>query len=321
MYRLIDYGKMMADPIRVEAYRAALAQVVEPGTTVLDVGTGAGLFALLACQLGASRVWAVEPEPVIALARELVRANGFTDRVELLAMPIERVELPRRVDVLVSDLRGVLPLVGRHLPILHDARTRLLAQEGKMVAERDTLWLALVEGGALRRRLTDPWHDDFHGLDLRAGHRLAVHGWLKPEGQMAPNAPLAPPACWFELDYRGFEEPHARGRVELEIARPGWAHGLALWFESELVPGITLENRPWEERRIYGHVFLALEEPVALRIGDRATVEIRADLVNEDYIWTWQTEIRRGGSVLASFRQSSFHAEPLESVPRPQGKD
>lgn len=321
MYRLIDYGKMMADRPRVEAYRLALAEVIFPGATVLDIGTGAGIFTLLACQLGAERVWAVEPSSIIALARELVDANGFADRVELVCSAVEDVELPRQVDVVVSDLRGVLPLVGRHLPALLEARRRWLAPGGVMVAGRDSLWLALVEEPALYRRMVQPWSEGFGGLDLRPGHRFAVHGWLKPEGQMAATAALTPPARWFELDYQRFEDIHAQGRVELEVGRSGLAHGLALWFDSELVPGVQLSNLPWAERRVYGHVFLALEEPLRVERGDRVEIAIRAVLVDEDYVWTWDTTLRRGATTLASSCQSTFYAEPLASETLPQRKE
>ena len=77
MYDLIGYGSMIADSVRTDAYARALRDLVKPDSVVLDIGTGTGLFALLACRFGARHVFAIEPSNVIALARTLSRANGY----------------------------------------------------------------------------------------------------------------------------------------------------------------------------------------------------------------------------------------------------
>ncbi len=56
MYSLGAYGSMIADRIRVDAYAAALRRTVREGSIVVEIGTGPGIFAVLACQLGASQV-------------------------------------------------------------------------------------------------------------------------------------------------------------------------------------------------------------------------------------------------------------------------
>jgi predicted RNA methylase len=53
MYRLNDYGAMVCDRRRIEAYRHALAAVVTPSSVVLDLGAGIGTFTVLACKAGA----------------------------------------------------------------------------------------------------------------------------------------------------------------------------------------------------------------------------------------------------------------------------
>ena len=55
-----------------------LEQRVTQGMSVLDVGTGSGILAIVASKLGAARVAAVEVDPVaVAVARENVAANGI----------------------------------------------------------------------------------------------------------------------------------------------------------------------------------------------------------------------------------------------------
>ena len=47
---------------------------------------------------------------MVASARELAEANGFADRMEFIRGDSRLIELSERVNVIVSDIRGTLPL-------------------------------------------------------------------------------------------------------------------------------------------------------------------------------------------------------------------
>lgn len=130
MYSLHFYGQMLADGLRMDAYEAALRRTVKPSSVVMDLGSGPGVFALLACKLGARRVYAVEPDNVIGLAREVASANGFADRIEFFEDLSTNITIPEPASIIISDLRGVLPWFQQHLPAVKDARERLLARGG-----------------------------------------------------------------------------------------------------------------------------------------------------------------------------------------------
>jgi hypothetical protein len=53
---------------------------------------------------------------------------------------------------------------------------------------------------------------------------------------------------------------------------------------------------------------------VDLSPGDHVSVRLRADLVDDDYVWQWHTRIAPMGDprlVKASFQQSTFYSAPL----------
>src|SRR6266498_2113357 len=113
MYSVFEHGWMIANKVRTDAYAQALRQTVKPGSVVLDLGTGTGIWALLACQFGAHKVYAIEQSDVIQVAREIAAANGYSERIEFIQELSTRVTLPEKADVLVSDVRGMLPLFGK----------------------------------------------------------------------------------------------------------------------------------------------------------------------------------------------------------------
>ena len=84
MYNVSTYGKMIADSPRIKAYVAALRLAIRPGSVVIDLGSGPGFFALVACQLGARRVFAIEPDNIIQVGRDAARDHGVADRIEFI---------------------------------------------------------------------------------------------------------------------------------------------------------------------------------------------------------------------------------------------
>jgi len=121
MYSLRDFGDMIADAERFDAYSKAIAKAVRPGDAVLEIGCGPGVFALQACSAGAKKVYAIDSEEIVYFARELAAANGFLERMGFIQTDSRKLQLPERVDIIVSDIRGSLPLFGHAI-----ARSRTL---------------------------------------------------------------------------------------------------------------------------------------------------------------------------------------------------
>src|SRR2546427_2655267 len=177
MYDIATFGRMIADQGRMGAYSRALQRSVRPDSTVLDIGAGTGILSLLACQYGARKVYAIEPTSAIAIAEEAGRANGFADRMECIQALSTDICLPQKADVIVSDLRGVLPLFQQHLPSIVDARSRLLAPGGNLIPKRDVLWVAAVEASDAYDRLTKPWERFAVNMDAASG--IVTNTWRK----------------------------------------------------------------------------------------------------------------------------------------------
>ena len=303
---------MIADSVRMDAYARALRQAVKPGSVVLDIGAGTGIFALLACQFGARRVYAIEPCDTIQIAREIAAANGFAERIEFFQVMSTAITLPEPADVIVSDLRGVLPFYQHHLPAIVDARRRLLAPGGVLIPRSDTLWLACVEAEDLYRRITTPWSENKYGLDMQAARQLVTNQWFRCAA--TTEQVMSEPKFCGTVDFSVVENADFSTEVSSNATRAGTAHGLCVWFDAILADGIHFSNAPDKPDLIYGQAFFPWPQPVALNIGDTVSVALNANLVGDDYLWSWATRILEQGDpgrVKFHFKQSSFFGDPL----------
>lgn len=312
-YDLISYGNMIQCEPRMSAYATALRGAITPGCTVIDIGAGPGLFSILACQYGAGKVIAIEPDPSIKLLHDFARDNGFSDRIEIVEGVSTAYRPQVKANVIVSDLRGGLPLYESHVHTIGDARERLLAPGGILIPARDHIRVAAVESLETYARFDEPWRSNAYDVDLSAASRFVINS--QSQVDLTEEVLLGTPQHVATLDYRTIAECNLRSAVALPIERAGQVHGLLLWFDAELADGVTYSNAPGQPPQVYRQIFLALERPLTVAAGDTLHAEIRANLVDGTYIWSWNTGLARGpdGAVAPCFRQSTFLAKIFDA--------
>ena len=303
---------MIADRVRMEAYAEALRRTVKPGSVVLDIGTGPGIWAVLACQLGATRVIAVEPDSIIQVAREVAISNQCSEKIEFIQKASTSLELLIQADVIVSDMRGVLPLLGQNIPSVVDARRRFLAPGGVLIGRRDIMWVALVEAPRSYGQFADPWEHNVLKQDLGPAQRRAVN--VPRKTRASPDQLLAKPKVWVTLDYTTIEDPNVQGELEWAVERSGTGHGFLVWFDADLADGVGFSNAPAAPETIYGSQFFPWQHPVSLAVGQHVCVKLEAKFVGDDYFWRWTTDIEPPngtGGPRIHFEQSSLQGEVI----------
>ena len=304
-YTMEEYARMLADPVRGAAYLAALRRSVKPDMVVADIGAGPGVLGIYAAALGARRVFLVEPDASVNAAYALAAENGVADRVEVIRAPSTAIELPERADVIVSDLRGVTPFHGHHLEAAADMRRRLLAPGGVCIPRRDVVYTALVEDEALYERTVDAWRGVPHTLAHESLTSISANGWYRTRA--TGEQMISDPTRFVTLDY-DCPAPPLHARWETEALRDGTAHGLLLWFDTALVPGIELSNSPNAPAALYGQAFFPFRPAFTLRRGDRVRVELRAVLAGDDYAWSWMADDDAGHAA----RHTTLRSIPLD---------
>jgi protein arginine N-methyltransferase 1 len=308
-YDLVNYGSMVADKGRTSSYERALRENVRPGAVVLDIGAGSGIMAMLACRAGAGRVYAVEPNDVIKLARQIAADNGFSNRIEFIQEMTTDIDLPEKVDGIVADLRGRTPLFGKSIVSILDARDRFLKRDGWIIPARDPIWVAPVSSTHLYDKFVGAWNTEYQFDFDRARLKTAN----TPGGtRLDADDLIAAPQRWTVLDYKNLKGTNVSGEMRWVMNRAANAHGLAMWFDCETATGIGYSNSPASgERHVYEQMFFPWPEAVRLLAGDKVEVRLRADFIQTDYVWSWETRVMSCERVKAEFRQSTFNGAAL----------
>jgi amino acid adenylation domain-containing protein/non-ribosomal peptide synthase protein (TIGR01720 family) len=128
-YQVYDpfiYESMASDEMRFAGYRAAMKDAVK-GKVVLDPGTGSEMILARHCiEAGAAKVYAVELEQE---AYEIAKSNlvkyDLEGKVILILGDVADVEIPEKIDCVVSALAGNMASTDGCLPLMSSIRRKL----------------------------------------------------------------------------------------------------------------------------------------------------------------------------------------------------
>lgn len=296
---------MALDAKRNAAYGAALRQAIGPESIVLDLGAGTGIHGLMAAKLGAKRVYLVEPEDIVAVAEEIVRASGMQDVVRCLQGRIEEVRPPEPVDVIVSVLTGNFLLTEDLLPALFHARETVLKPGGVLIPSAATMEAAPVSAPAVHAREIASWSLGHEGVDMSPARTYAANSvFYRVEG-LWDVAYLAEPLTIHTLDF--YRDDYASVHIEVtyDIAQSGLCHGWLGWFTMKLGDR-WLSTSPREDPLHWSPAFLPLDPPVTFERGEQVEFTLDRAPFGD---WTWRVRSASG-----SQRHSTLLAAPMSAA-------
>jgi SAM-dependent methyltransferase len=272
-----------SDEVKVDRYRRALAEVMRPGATVLDLGSGTGLLALLACEAGAARVYSVESGPIAAVAQEMFARNGVGDRVSVIRGMSTDITLPEPVDLIIGDQIGGLAYTAGVFNFYADAARRFLEPGGVAIPAHFDLYLAGVEHAATRRAVSG-FAEPVHGFDVATMHQLARHQ-TRIVTLDQPEQLLTAPV---KVSSRSStDDRRIRVAAELEVTHDGTLDGIVGMFVAQMSPSVRMSNIPGHDDKMQRRWqdLYPVGTPREVRGGDVLSIEM---VINpRSYLATW----------------------------------
>jgi protein arginine N-methyltransferase 1 len=275
---------LLNDRARTRTMIEAIERVVQPGDTVLEIGTGCGVLAVAAARAGAAHVYAVEATNAVAAARALCDTNAVGERVTVIHGWSTQVTLPVKANVLVAEIAGNDPFTLHLLEIVLDARSRLLNAGATIIPSRVRLFaqpLAIedadVERAVFTPRAAARWRE-WYGIEFRGltkdqllpavinVPRDVVSGWQR----------AGDPHLLAELDFGMLDTPVMHRTLTVEASADAVITAVAAFTEVELAPGVTRSASPYvDDPGVCWTIPVWLcPEPLRIAAGERYTLSL-----------------------------------------------
>ena len=302
---LEEHFGYLSDGVKIEQYRTAISRLVRPEHVVLDLGCGTGLLGVMALRAGARKVYFVEEDEVIEVARQTVATAGFAEQAEFFKANSYELALPERVDVVICDHVGYFGVDYGILGLLNDARQRFLKPDGIIVPSQIELQLAPV-GSQTCSEFVGQWRDgsvpdEFSWLGTAAAN-------TKHAIPISRQDLLADAVTLTTLELGAAAKPFLSLQAEFSCARDGSLDGVAGWFKARLFDDVYMTNSPVATQCLdRPQAFLPLDTPVDVSAGDRVCVTLMAR--PDDDVLGWIIELPGAGQ---RFTHTTFNGLLLD---------
>lgn len=212
----------LKDVERTLAFREAIGQVVRPGDVVVDAGAGTGILSFFAAVAGASKVYAVEIDALLAKSLAIsIAMNGLEDRITVINGDAVTAELPHDVDIFIGELIETGLIDEEQVRVVNALRDRgVIGSQTRLIPEQYTTYAELVEV-----------ENTYYGYRIAA----PIHEWpnyLTDESHWLPT-PISPLTGRHEIVTVDF-----RGRVESQVDRELVLNGI----ESGIANGVRISG-------------------------------------------------------------------------------
>ncbi|XP_071760631.1 protein arginine N-methyltransferase 2 [Centroberyx gerrardi] len=288
--------EMLSDRSRTEAYRQVILNNSSSlrDKVLMDLGCGTGIISLFCARLAQpSVVYAVEASSMADYTRQLVKQNGCEAVVTVLQGRAEELDLPDKVDVLVSEWMGNCLLFEFMVESVLLARDRWLREGGVMWPSSAALTLVPCQAHSYYAEKMAFWERPY-GLDFTPLQPLAQQEFFtKPKfsHMIQPDDCLSAPCDVISLDMytlqvKDLEE--IKGQFQFHVEKSGSFHGFTAWFtvhfESLETGGATVElnTGPNSEPTHWKQTLFMLDRPVSVRAGDSISGTV---LLSRNPVW------------------------------------
>uniref|UniRef100_A0A3Q3VYY9 Protein arginine N-methyltransferase 6 n=1 Tax=Mola mola TaxID=94237 RepID=A0A3Q3VYY9_MOLML len=280
------HEEMIADHVRTNTYRMAILRNSESmrGKVVLDIGAGTGVLSMFCVQAGAKKVYAVEACSIAEQAAKIVKHNNMEEKIEVIRGTVESVDLPEKVDVIVSEWMGYALLHESMLNSVLFARDRWLRPGGVLLPNRAELYIAPVTDPVVEERLHF-WYTikGQYGIDMSCMSDFARRCMMNSDitvRTVAVEDVLSHPVRFAELDLHSVtaeELRSVRGEFRCESFGSAAVNAFCVYFTVTFPcpdKPLVLSTGPFSPETHWQQALLYLDAPVDVLQDTAVTGEV-----------------------------------------------
>lgn len=261
---------MVNDQPRNEAIERAIAALDLAGKTVVEIGTGTGLVALLFAKHGARHVVTCEMNGNLAgVAQRIIAGTPHAARITVInessTVAIGRGLLPRQPDVIFTETLDCGVVGEGFMPIAEDIK-RLAGPKTFVMPRVVTQYVAIIDSDSLAN-LNRAGHAC--GFDLSLLNDYATGNYFPVHTELHAHRFLSDATKLRDYTYLDCPEPQP---VPVKAKTAGTAHGLLSWFSAEF-GGATVHNEPFSGSH-WHQAFHPLQREMPVREGEELSLSI-----------------------------------------------
>lgn len=273
--RIEDYKAMMADHVRMAAYKRAIDALC-PGKVVCEIGVGLAPLSLMALQAGAQKVYGIETDrETLAMATQIIADNGYgADRFVPIQGFSTNVSLPERVDVLLSETLDSMGIGENTAVYMADARARLMKADACFLPAALDCHVALASPQSYLKEQTF-WAETMPQVyGMNYGRTSEAFKECKHTLRVQSDELYSDWLAWQSIDFLDDASYRHMVPLALPVTRTGRIYGFATAFDARLSEGVHLRTFPEDPETHWYQGFNAFPQPIDATAGQVVYMEL-----------------------------------------------
>mmetsp|Transcript_54717 Transcript_54717/g.67117 ORF Transcript_54717/g.67117 Transcript_54717/m.67117 type:complete len:373 (+) Transcript_54717:88-1206(+) len=262
------HEEMIKDKVRTGTYFKAITKNghLFKNKVVLDVGCGTGILSMFAAKAGAKKVYGIEMAGIAESAKLIVKENGFGNIIEIIKGKAEEVELPCKVDIIISEWMGYFLLYESMLNTVLYCRDKWLKPNGILMPDKAKLYLTAIEDGEYMNEKISFW-DNIYGFRMSC---LKEQAMTEPLVDVVHSNSVVADTCpILDLDLYTCKvsDLSFESNFSIRAKSDDYCHALVAYFDivfSKCHTRVGFSTSPWSEYTHWKQTVFYLDETLMI---------------------------------------------------------